>query len=222
MPHFDLPQLIQTIGYLGLFGIVFAESGLFFGFFLPGDSLLFTAGFLASQNLFNIWFMIPLLIVAAISGDSVGYWMGRHFGRWLNKQKESFFFKKHHLEKAQVFYEKNGAKTIVIARFMPLIRTFAPIVAGMAKMNYSTFVSYNIFGGIFWVTSISLLGYFLGTVIPDVDKYLYPIIGVIILASLVPMIIHWYQERTSYQHMHPKAGKPQLFLHRLLQNFKKK
>lgn len=221
MPHFDLPQLIQTVGYVGLFFIVFAESGLFFGFFLPGDSLLFTAGFLASQNLLNIWVMLPLLIIAAIGGDSAGFWMGRYFGRWIENQEESFFFKKHHLEKAQVFYNKHGAKTIVLARFMPFIRTFAPIVAGMAKMNYSTFVSFNIIGGILWVTLISLLGFFLGKVIPNVDAYLYPIIAAIVIASLIPMIIHWYQERTSYTHMHPRASRLQITFHNLISRFKR-
>ena len=216
MPHFDLPQLIQTIGYLGLFGIVFAESGLFFGFFLPGDSLLFTAGFLASQNLLSIWILLPLLAIAAVLGDSVGYWMGRYFGRWIENQKESFFFKKHHLQKAQSFYTKHGAKTIFLARFIPFIRTFAPIAAGMAKMHYATFISYNIFGVIFWVAVISLLGFFLGSLIPGVDKYLYPILGVIIILSILPAIHHWYLEKTSYAHMHPKASQPQLFLHRLL------
>lgn len=164
--------------------------------------------------------MIPLLIIAAIGGDSAGFWMGRYFGRWIENQKESFFFKKHHLEKAEVFYSKHGSKTIVLARFMPFIRTFAPIVAGMAKMNYSTFVSFNILGGILWVTLISLLGFFLGRVIPNVEKYLYPIIGAIVVASLIPIVIHWYQEKTSYAHMHPKASKPQLFLHRLLSRLK--
>lgn len=221
MPHFDLPHLIQTIGYVGLFLIVFAESGLFFGFFLPGDSLLFTAGFLASQNLFNIWTLIPLLIVAAISGDSVGYWMGKNFGGWLRKQKESFFFKKHHLEKAEVFYEKYGSKTIVLARFVPFVRTFAPIVAGMAKMNYRTFLSFNVIGGIFWAAGVTLVGYFLGNAIPNVDKYLYPIIALIVFASLIPVAVHWWQERTSYEHMHPKASKPETFLHRILKKFSK-
>ena len=222
MPHFDLPQLVQTAGYIGLFAIVFAESGLFFGFFLPGDSLLFTAGFLASTGILNIYLMIPLLIVAAIAGDSVGYWTGRHFGKWLRKQKESFFFKKHHLEMAEKFYEKNGSKTIVLARFMPFVRTFAPIVAGMSKMNYGTFISYNVIGGTFWVSSISLAGFILGSLIPGVDQYLYPIIGVIIILSILPAILHWYKEKTSYKHMHPKAGPTKTRLHDFLSRFKSK
>lgn len=216
MFHFDLLQLIQTVGYIGLFGIIFAESGLFFGFFLPGDSLLFTAGFLASQNILDIWFMIPLLIVAAIGGDQAGYWMGRYFGNWLRHQKESFFFKKHHLSQAEVFYDKYGTKAIVLARFIPFIRTFAPIVAGMAKMHYSTFISFNIIGGIGWITSISLLGYFLGSIIPGVDKYLYPILAGIIFISLIPAFWHLYLEKKSYKHMHPKAPQWRIKLHNLL------
>jgi len=219
--HFDLANLIQTVGYVGLFCIVFAESGLFFGFFLPGDSLLFTAGFLASAGIFNIWTLVPILVIAAILGDSAGYWMGRNFGDWLRKQKESFFFKKHHLEKAEVFYKKHGVKTIFLARFVPFIRTFAPIAAGLAKMHYSTFISYNFIGGIAWGAGVTLAGYFLGSIIPDVDKYLYPIIGGIVLISLIPVALHWYQERTSYKHMHPKAGKLEVAVHNKLLKRKK-
>lgn len=190
IPHFDLVELIQTVGYVGVTFIVFAESGLFFGFFLPGDSLLFTAGFIASQGYFNVWLLLALLMVAAIAGDSVGYWTGRKFGSWLEKREDSFFFKKKHLKKAQRFYEKNGAKTIVMARFIPIVRTFAPIAGGMAKMHYRTFLSFNIVGGVFWVSLMVLLGYFLGNVIPDVDKYLLPIVGVIIFISVIPAITH--------------------------------
>ena len=188
--EFDLIQIIQQVSYVGLFFIVFAESGLFFGFFFPGDSLLFTAGFLASQDLLNIWLLIPLLMVAAILGDSVGYWMGRKFGNWLARQKDSWFFKKEYLKRAQEFYEKHGGKTIVLARFIPIIRTFAPIAAGMAKMHYQRFISFNIFGGIFWVAGIGLGGYFLGTLIPGVDKYLLPIIALIIFLSILPGLSH--------------------------------
>jgi membrane-associated protein len=190
MPHFDLPELIRTVGYLGLFFIVFAESGLFFGFFLPGDSLLFTAGFLASQGFLNIWILIGLLIVAAISGDSVGYWMGGKFGHWLLKKKDNFFFKKHYIYEAQEFYEKHGGKAIVLARFVPVIRTFAPIVAGMANMKYQKFISFNVFGGLFWVLGMTLLGFFLGNLIPDVDRYILPIVLVIIAISILPPILH--------------------------------
>ena len=196
-PHFDLAEVIQTIGYVGLFFVVFAESGLFFGFFLPGDSLLFTAGFLASQNIFNIWVLVPLLVTAAISGDSTGFWTGKKLGSWLLRQKDTFFFKKKYLTKAQDFYDKHGGKAIVLARFIPAVRTFAPIAAGIADMHYRTFLSFNIFGGLLWAAGMTLLGFFLGSAIPDVDNYLLPIVMVIIIASVLPGVIHFLKERKS-------------------------
>ncbi|OGD62583.1 hypothetical protein A2160_06125 [Candidatus Beckwithbacteria bacterium RBG_13_42_9] len=195
LPEFDLVQIIQQVSYYGLFFIVFAESGLFFGFFLPGDSLLFTAGFLASQRILNIWILVPLLVVGAILGDSIGYWMGRKFGSWLIKQKDSWFFKKEYLREAQVFYERHGGKTIILARFIPIIRTFAPIAAGMAEMSYKRFVGFNIFGGLFWASGMLLGGYFLGNLIPNVDRYLLPIIALIIFLSVLPGILHLYQRQ---------------------------
>ncbi|HUV72519.1 MAG TPA: VTT domain-containing protein [Clostridia bacterium] len=195
LPDFDLVQITKTFGYAGLFFMVFAESGLFFGFFLPGDSLLFTAGFLASQGFFNIYVLVPLLMVAAIGGDNAGYWMGEKFGNWLMKQKESFFFRKKNMLKAQKFYEKHGGKALVIARFIPAVRTFVPITAGIAKMHYKTFFFFNVAGGILWAFGMSIAGYFLGSLIPDVDKYLLPIIAAIILLSITPGVIHLLKER---------------------------
>ena len=194
LPEFNLIELIQQVSYVGLFFIVFAESGMFFGFFLPGDSLLFTTGFLASQGLLKIWILVPLLTIAAILGDSAGYWTGRKLGGWLLRQKESFFFQKKHLFKAQKFYDQHGGKTLILARFIPAVRTFAPIVAGMAEMNYGKFLSFNIIGGIGWASGMLLLGYFLGRVIPNVDRYLLPIVGVIIVASVVPAVLHWRKD----------------------------
>jgi membrane-associated protein len=196
----DLQGLIESIGYLGIFGMTFAESGLFFGFFLPGDSLLFTAGLLASQKIFNIWILLPLITLGAIGGDSVGFWTGKKFGSWLLKQKESILFQKKHLETARIFYDKHGGKTLILARFIPAIRTFAPIVAGMADMHYGSFITYNVLGGLLWSFGMTLLGYFLGTVIPDVDKYLLPIIGVIIILSVLPAIIHFVKEKQNNNH----------------------
>lgn len=210
IPHFDLLETLRSIanfgalGYIIMFAIVFAESGLFFGFFLPGDSLLFTAGLLASQGVFNIWILVPILIVGAILGDNAGYWTGKKFGRWLMKQPDSFFFKKHHLIKAQRFYEKHGGKTLILARFMPAIRTFAPIAAGIANMDYNKFFFNNVLGGVLWATSMTVGGYFLGRVIPDVDKYLLPIIGVIVVASVIPAVLHMRAEATSPEHMKGK------------------
>jgi membrane-associated protein len=188
--HFNLIEIIQTVGYIGLFAMIFAESGLFFGFFLPGDSLLFTAGFLASQGIFDERILIPLFAVAAILGDSAGYWIGAKAGKWLLRQKESFFFKKEYITRAQAFYEKHGGKTLILARFIPAVRTFVPIVAGMAGMKYSKFLTYNVAGGLLWGAGVSAAGFFLGSRIPHVDKYLLPIILVIIFVSVLPGLIH--------------------------------
>ena len=187
---FDLIPLIKTAGYLGLFGIVFAESGLLIGFFLPGDSLLFTAGFLASQGFLNIWYLMPLMFIGAFLGESFGYAFGYKVGPMLFTREESIFFHKDHLERAKVFYEKYGKKAIVIARFMPGIRTFAPILAGVGKMHYPSFMAYNLVGSLLWGVGMPLLGYFLGNTIPGVDKYLLPVILFIIFLSILPSLIH--------------------------------
>ena len=188
--HFDLATLIQTVGYLGVFAIVFVESGLLVGFFFPGDSLLFTAGFLASQNILDIRLLIVGCFISAVAGDSVGYYIGQKFGRKLFTREDSIWFHKKHLERAQNYYEKHGGKTIILARFMPFIRTFAPVVAGIGVMKYRRFVMFNLIGGILWTICIPLAGYYLGSLIPDVDKYLLPIIGLIIFASILPGLRH--------------------------------
>lgn len=193
--HFDLQSILPTIGYLGIFIVVFAESGLFIGFFLPGDSLLFTAGFLASTNIFNIWILVPLCFIAAVLGDSVGYAFGHKVGRRLFHKKESLLFHKDNLEKAERFYEKHGKKTIILARFMPIVRTFAPIVAGIGRMQYRTFLLYNVIGGVLWGVGLCLAGYFLGKTIPNVDRYLLPIIGLIIVLSVAPSAYHVLKDK---------------------------
>jgi membrane-associated protein len=200
--HFDLPQLIKSIGYFGVWAIVFAESGLLVGFFLPGDSLLFTAGFLASQNFLDIRVLVFGCFVFAVLGDNVGYATGYRFGRRLFQKEDSWLFHKKHLVTAQNFYDKHGKKAVVLARFMPIVRTFAPIVAGMGSMQYKTFMVYNLIGGFVWTVGMTLLGYFLGKVIPaeQIDKYLLPIIGAIIVISVIPSIIHIIQERRSAKH----------------------
>lgn len=184
-----LDTLLPAIGYIGIFAIVFAESGLLIGFFLPGDSLLFTAGFLASQNIFDIKVLIFVCFIAAVTGDSVGYTIGHKLGRRLFRRKDSFFFHPNHLLTAKKFYEEHGKKTIVLARFLPVIRTFAPVVAGIGSMEYRTFFAYNIIGGFLWAVLLPLAGYYFGKTIPDVDKYLFPIIVLIIVLSLVPQAI---------------------------------
>ncbi len=192
LPHLDLPQLIETAGYIGLFAIIFAESGLFFGFFFPGDSLLFTAGLLASQGIFNIWILTASLALAAILGDNVGYWFGAKVGPALFSREDSFFFHKRHLERTRIFYEKYGPQAILLARFIPIIRTFAPIFAGVGNMRYSLFLAYNVAGGILWSVGCTLLGYFLGRALPQSEGYLLPITLIIVVVSILPLAREWY------------------------------
>ena len=188
--HFDLASLIQTVGYLGVFTIVFLESGLLIGFFFPGDSLLFTAGFLASQGFFDIKILIAGCFVAAIAGDNIGYLIGAKLGPKIFTKTSSIFFHKKHLERAQSFYDKHGGKTIILARFIPVIRAFAPVVAGAGKMDYKRFCFFNFFGAVLWAIGVTLAGYYLGSLIPDVDKYLLPIVGLIVIASILPALHH--------------------------------
>ena len=186
--NIDLPILIKTVGYLGIFLIIFAESGLFFGFFLPGDTLLFTAGLLASQGYFSVTLLILLITFAAILGDQVGYLFGIKIGPKIFNHDESFFFKKRYIADAEKFYKEHGKKAIILARFIPVVRTFIPILAGVGKMHYRTFVTYNIMGGLLWGVGITLAGYFLGQRIPNVDTYLIPILLLIVFASILPAI----------------------------------
>jgi membrane-associated protein len=186
---FDLQELIVHIGVWITFLIIFAESGLLIGFFLPGDSLIFTAGLLSSQGHFNIWYFLLGGSIAAILGDNLGYAFGRKFGPRIFNRDDSWLFKKDHVEKARDFYEKHGPLTIVLARFTPVVRTFAPILAGVGKMNYRTFLTYNIIGGLLWVWGLGLLGFYAGRLIPDIDKYILPILAIIIVASILPGIL---------------------------------
>ena len=190
----DLVVLIQTIGYAGVFGIVFAETGLFLGFFLPGDSLIFVAGFLAAGHFFSLPILMVGLFISAVLGNLLGYEFGRRIGPKLFTRDDSLIFKKAHAVKAQQFYEKHGAKTIVLARFMPIVRTFAPIVAGVANMRYPVFFVYNLIGALLWTLGLVLLGYSLGNVI-DVDKYLLPIVLLIVFLSFLPAIIAYIREK---------------------------
>lgn len=190
---FNPTYLITAVGLLGVIGIVFAESGLFFGFFLPGDSLLFTAGFLASLGHFNVWWLWLGCTLAAIAGDSVGYAFGKKVGPKIFTREDSLFFHKKHVERTAQFYARYGKKTIVLARFVPIVRTFAPILAGVGKMEYRIFLSYNVIGGILWATLLIFLGFFLGMVIPDPDQYLMPIIAVIVVVSFLPLAREWWK-----------------------------
>jgi membrane-associated protein len=193
--HGNLQDGVKSIGYLGIWSIVFAESGIMLGFFLPGDSLLVTAGLLAFKGYFNIYVLIFGCFVCAVLGDNVGYFTGYRLGRKLFSKEDSRFFKKKYLEETENFYSKHGQKTLILARFVPVIRTFAPIIAGTAAMRYKTFMSYNVIGGLIWTVGMTLFGYFLGQVIPDVDHYLLPIIIVVILVSSAPTIWHLLEPR---------------------------
>jgi membrane-associated protein len=194
MPHLDLESFIRTVGYIGLFIIVFSETGLLVGALLPGDSLLFTAGFLASQDYLNIWLLIPVCFVAAVLGDAVGYYIGHRFGRSLFQKEESRFFKPAYLLKSEEFFQKHGGKAIVLARFLPIVRTFAPVIAGVSIMHYRRFFFFNVIGAVLWAIGVTLAGYFLGSTIPGIDSYLLPIIVVILVVSVAPSAIHIWRE----------------------------
>jgi membrane-associated protein len=204
LPGVDLEQLIATVGLLGLFLIVFAESGLFFGFFLPGDSLLLTAGVISAVDpeAFPIWLVCAVCFVAAVTGDAVGYTFGRRVGWRLYQRPDSRFFKKSHLAAAEAYYQKHGGKTIVIARFLPFVRTFAPIVAGAAHMNYPRFAVYNFTGAVIWAIGVPVAGWALGRAIPPevLDRWLYVIIGLVILLSVLPTALHLYRHNREEVH----------------------
>ena len=196
MQFLDPRTLIETFGYVGLFAVVFAESGLFFGFFLPGDSLLLTAGLFAYKGQLNIWVLMPLLFVAAVLGDNVGYWFGRKTGPPLFNREDSLVFKRKNLLAAKAFYDRHGGKTIVLARFMPFIRTFAPIVAGAVEMEYRRFMLFNLVGALVWGAGVTLAGYLLGSLFPPevLDRYFLVIVAVVIGLSVLPAAIHVWQE----------------------------
>jgi membrane-associated protein len=191
----DLPALVAWAGYAGMAAIVFTETGLFVGFFLPGDSLLVTAGLLSSQGLpLNVFELGLLLTGAAILGDNTNYWVGRLTGASIFTREDSLLFKKKHVERAHEFYVKHGPKTVVLARFMPIIRTFAPLVAGVGKMDYRTFLTFSVLGGTAWIWSMLMLGYFLGAKVPGVAKHIELVIIAVIFLSILPGIISWWRQ----------------------------
>lgn len=195
--HFvtDVRGLIQLGGLLMICTIIFVETGLFVGFFLPGDSLLVTAGIFAASGDLNVLTVLIGASACAVAGDQLGYLIGRRAGQALYNRPDSRFFKRKHLERAHTFYEKHGAKTIVLARFVPIIRTFAPAVAGAAEMQYRRFVFYNVFGGVLWVFSTVLLGFFLGRAVPDIERHIHIVIAVVIILSTLPGVIEVYRSR---------------------------
>lgn len=191
----SLDALIRWGGYTILVGIVFTETGLLVGFFLPGDSLLITAGLVAAAGHLDIWLLNVLLIAAAVAGDSVGYGIGARIGPRLFTREQSLLFNPRHVERTRQFYARHGAKTIVIARFVPIIRTFAPVVAGVGAMEYRRFLFYNIAGGVGWVTSMTWAGYLLGQAVPNVESHIHIIVAVVIVLSVIPIVIEILRER---------------------------
>ena len=192
---YSLDSLVQWGGYGVLFAIVFAETGLLVGFFLPGDSLLITAGLLAANGTLNIWWLNALLIVAAVVGDSVGYAIGRRLGPRLFTRQKSLLFNPAHVERTRRFYEKYGAKTIVIARFVPIVRTFAPVLAGVGGMENRRFIFYNVAGGVGWVVSMTWAGYLLRQSIPNIGSYIHIVVPIVIVLSCIPIAVELLRER---------------------------
>jgi membrane-associated protein len=191
----DPSILISTVGTLGVIGIIFIETGLLVGFFLPGDSLLFTAGFFASQGYVSLAGLLIGTFLAAVIGDTIGYSIGKKIGPTLFTKEDSVFFNKKHIARARDFYDKHGKKTIILARFMPVVRTFAPVVAGIGNMSYRTFLAYNIIGGFAWTWSMVWLGYGLGSLIPNPDTYIIPVVLVIVLISSFPALREIWRNR---------------------------
>ena len=184
---FDLQHFLVTASYLGIFGMLFAETGLLVGFILPGDSLLVTAGILAAAGTLSLALVMVVSVAAAIIGDSVGYEIGKRVGPRLFRRPKSRFFNPKNVERAQAYFDRYGAKTLVLARFIPVVRTFAPPVAGVAKMPYRRFLTFNALGGLLWGAGVPTAAYFLGQLIPNLDRYLLLVIGVVIVVSLIPV-----------------------------------
>jgi membrane-associated protein len=201
----NLTELVQWAGIFGLAGIIFSETGLLVGVFLPGDSLLVTAGLLAARGYLNVYALAPLLTVAAICGNSVGYFIGRATGPRIFNRENSLFFNKKHAIRAHEFYAKYGRKTIVLAQFMPIIRTFAPVVAGVGGMGFRQFITFNIIGAVFWIWSMVGIGYFLGSYIPGIDQHIEIVIAIVIFISILPGLISGYRARRAKQHENSAA-----------------
>lgn len=201
IPGIDLLTFIKVVSILGVAAIIFAESGLLIGFFLPGDSLLFATGFLIHSGVlnFNIHLAVLIVFIAAVLGDSVGYTFGRRLGPRIFSRKDARLFKQEYVQRAQAFYEKHGGKTIIIARFIPIVRTFAPIVAGAGKMSYKRFLTFNLIGGFLWSAGVTYAGYFLGALFEkmgiQIDQVLLPIIFAIIILSVLPPAIHIFKDK---------------------------
>lgn len=213
-PKVLIDALLNWLGayvYFGLFFIIFAETGLAIGFFLPGDSLLVVAGLFAAAGKLNVWIMLASLFVAAVVGDTVGYLSGRKVGAAIFKRPKSRLFNPKHLQKAHEFYEKHGGKTIVLARFVPIVRTFAPIVAGAAQMRYRDFIIYNIAGGALWISSMLFAGYFLGGVVESafgirLEDHIDKVVIVVVFLSIIPIIVEYLKAKFGKSKLEAETG----------------
>ena len=205
----NLPELVQWAGIFGLAAIVFSETGLLVGFFLPGDSLLVTAGLFAARGYLDIYWLVPALTLAAICGNATGYFIGRSTGPRIFSRENSLLFNKKHAIRAAMFYAKHGRKTIVLAQFMPILRTFAPVVAGVGGMRFREFFLYNVLGAFAWIWSMIGTGYFLGTYIPNIEKNIEIVIVVVVFVSILPAIVSWLKARNAKRLAAPAAAETQ-------------
>lgn len=192
---YNVPELIRMVGLYGLILIIFSETGLMVGFFLPGDSLLVTAGLFAAKGDLNIATLIPSLLLAAIIGNATGYFIGNRAGHALYNRPNSLLFRREHLLRTHAFYERHGGKTIILAQFMPIVRTFAPVVAGAADMSYRRFAAFNVVGAILWINSMLLTGYYLGLAVPNLEKRIHYVVAVVIFLSLLPALYAFVREK---------------------------
>ena len=203
---YNVPELIRLVGLFGVIFIIFAETGLMVGFFLPGDSLLVTAGLFAASGDLPIAWMIPSLMVAAVAGNATGYFIGHKAGAALYSRPNSLLFRREHLIRTHEFYERHGGKTIIIAQFIPIVRTFAPVVAGAAEMTYRRFAAFNLIGAVLWINSMTLTGYFLGRAIPGIEERIHIVVAVVIFLSLLPAIIAWTRSKLKGRVVRSAAG----------------
>jgi len=194
---YNVPELIRLVGFYGIVAVVFAETGLLIGFFLPGDSLLITAGLFAARGDFDFATLILSLIPAAIIGNATGYYIGHRTGQALYQRPDSLLFRREHLKMTHDYYLQHGGKTIVIAQFIPILRTFAPVVAGVAEMGYRQFATYNVVGAILWVGSMTTAGYLLGNLVPNIEQRIHYVVAVVIAISLIPPAIAYMKRRRS-------------------------
>jgi membrane-associated protein len=194
---YNVPELIRIVGFYGIVAVIFAETGLLIGFFLPGDSLLITAGLFAARGDFKFASLILALIPAAIIGNATGYFIGHRTGKALYQRPNSLLFRREHLQMTHEYYERHGGKTIILAQFIPILRTFAPVVAGVAAMGYRQFATYNIVGAILWVGSMTTAGYLLGNLVPNIEQRIHYVVAVVIAISLLPPAIAFLKRRRS-------------------------